>query len=137
MIILILLALLAVDIFTIKTVKDDDSTIGAIVGAIGSISFILVAFALFFSITALIVVHLPNGREKELCKYQQRYEVITYALQDDSSYVAVLVDDIVDYNSDVLNGGREQDNFWLGAFEYDFYYDLDLIELEGNANEEI
>ena len=137
MIILILLALLAVDIFTIKTVKDDDSTIGAIVGAIGSISFILVAFALFFSITALIVVHLPNGREKELCKYQQRYEVITYALQDDSSYVAVLVDDIVDYNSDVLNGGREQDNFWLGAFEYDFYYDLDLIELGEEANEEV
>lgn len=137
MIILILLALLAVDIFTIKTVKDDESTIGAIAGAIGSISFILVAFGLFFSITALIVVHLPNGREKELCKYQQRYEVITYALQDDSSYVAILIDDIADYNSDVLNGRREQDNFWLGAFEYDFYYDLDLIELGEEANEEV
>lgn len=137
MIILILLALLAVDIFTIKTVKDDDSTIGAIAAAIGSISLILVAFALFFSIAALISVHLPNGREKELCKYQQRYEVITYALQDDSSYVAILVDDIADYNSDVLNGRREQDNFWLGAFEYDFYYDLDLIELGEEANEEV
>ena len=137
MIILILLALLVVDIFTIKTVKDDDSTIGAIVGAIGSISFLLVAFALFFSITALIVVHLPSRREKELCKYQQRYEVITYALQDDSGYVAILANDIADYNSAVLNGRREQDSFWFGAFEYDFYYDLDLIELEGNANEEI
>lgn len=137
MIILILLALLAVDIFTIKAVKNDDSTIGVIADAIGSISLIIVAGTLFFSIIALILVHLPNSREKELCKYQQRYEVITYALQDDSSYVAVLVDDIADYNSDVLNGRREQDNFWLGAFEYDFYYDLDLIELGEGANEEV
>lgn len=137
MIILILLVLLAVDIFILKHFKDDNSTIGMIADAVGTFSLILVGFGLFFSIAGLILVHLPNNREKELCKYQQRYEVITYALQDDSSYVAILVDDIADYNSDVLNGRREQDNFWLGAFEYDFYYDLDLIELGEESNEEV
>ena len=137
MIILILLALLVVDILALKMVKGDNSAIGMTADAVGTISLILVGFGLTYSLLALIAVHLPNRREKELCKYQQRYEVITYALQDDSSYVAVLVDDIADYNSDVLNGRREQDNFWLGAFEYDFYYDLDLIELGEEANEEV
>ena len=137
MIILILLAILALDIFVSIKVKDDYSLIGKIIDAIAGASFIIAVIAVVYSTVVLIVVHLPNSRENELCKYQQRYEVITYALQDDSSYVAISVDDIADYNSDVLNGRREQDNFWLGAFEYDFYYDLDLIELGEEANEEV
>lgn len=137
MIVLILLALLAVDILTLKMVKGNNSAIGMTADAVGTISLILVGFGLTYSLFALIAVHLPNSREKEFYKYQQRYEVITHALQNDLNNVAVLVDDIADYNSDVLSGRKEQDNFWLGAFEYDFYYDLDLIELGEESNEEV
>jgi len=137
MIVLILLAMLILNLYLLKKLKYNDSLISKIAIACAGVSLTMVIVVFAYSIIALVTVHLPTRRETEFYKYQQRYEVITHALQDDSNNVAILVDDIADYNSDVLSGRRKQDNFWLGAFEYDFYYDLDLIELGEKANEEV
>jgi len=137
MIVLILLAMLIFNLYLIKKMQYNNSLIGAIAITCTGISLTIVIVVFAYSIVELVAVHLPTRRETEFYKYQQRYEVITHALQNNSNNVAVLVDDIADYNSDVLSGRKEQDSFWLGAFEYDFYYDLDLIELGEEANEEV
>ena len=137
MIVLVLLVLLTLNLCLIKKIQYDDSLIGAIAITCAGISLTIVIVVITYSIVGLVTVHLPTRRETEFYKYQQRYEVITHALQDDSNNVAILVNDIADYNSDVLSGRKKQDSFWLGTFEYDFYYDLDLIELKGATDEEV
>lgn len=102
------------------------------------ISFIcglLGAIASAFAIVALIFciyVHIPLSVKCARAEYEQRYNSINYVLNNytGTRNIVSLTEEISDYNSEVITGRMVMDNFWLRTLDYDFYYDLPLIELE-------
>lgn len=107
------------------------------VSALGIVSMIFCAIAcgtVLAMFVTCIIMHIPHFKKVELMKYEQRYNSISYVINNYTSNVISLTEEISKYNSDVLKGRMWQDSFWLSALEYDFYYDLPLIEL-GELNE--
>ena len=125
MLLLIILAVIAVLGFYIASkVYDDIAQFLSI-----SVGVVAIDAWVFFFILALIV-HNDFIRERRLTEYEERYNAIAYSCQSHPENMVILSQEIAEYNSDVLNGRLEMDNFWLSFFDYDFYYDLPLIETE-------
>ena len=82
-----------------------------------------------------IFTHIPFCKNQELIEYKQKYISITQAINTDVSNTIILADQIAKYNSDVLKGRMMQDSVWFNWLDYDFYYDLPLIELNGSKKE--
>ena len=100
---------------------------------IGIISLLLVIVAgviTFIMIAAAIAVHIPINRKQKLTEYEQTYYVITQMIDNNDKAVITLTSQIAEYNADVLKGRMMQDSKMLSILEYDFYYDLPLIELQ-------
>lgn len=83
----------------------------------------------FIMIVVAIAVHIPICRKQKLTEYKQTYSVINQMIANDNSAVLTLTSQIAEYNTDVLNGRMMQDNNLFNVLDYDFYYDLPLIEL--------
>ena len=126
MLLMIILAVIAVLGFYIayKTYLDGIAGILSLLGGIGATG----ALAVFFVLA--LCVHSNFNRECKLTEYEERYKAIAYSCQSNPENVVILSKEIAEYNSDVLKGRLEMDNFWLSFFDYDFYYDLPLIETE-------
>lgn len=77
-----------------------------------------------------VKVQIPYFRKTELFKYEHQYNSIMYAFDANPNNMIILADDVADYNSEVLKGRLLQDSVWLGILNYDFYYDLPIIELD-------
>ena len=84
----------------------------------------------FFLAGRYIYVNNEDIKSAKLIAYQQRYAAINYAMNNDSLNIVLLTDEISKYNSDVLLGRIRQSNKWICIFDYDFYNDLELIELD-------
>ncbi len=100
---------------------------------IGIISLLLTVVAsviTFIMITVVIAVHIPINRKQKLTEYEQTYYVITQMIDNDDKAVITLTSQIAEYNADVLKGRMRQDSKMLSILDYDFYYDLPLIELK-------
>lgn len=95
-------------------------TVIGIVGIILSIIMLLI----------FIQNHIPAMKNKDFVQYEQRYKAITLALESNPNNVILLTTEISDYNSEILSGRFMQDSIWLSPLDYDFYYDLPLIEFE-------
>ena len=76
-----------------------------------------------------IIVHIPMVRKNKLIEYQQTYSVISQMIASDHSAVLTLTSQIAEYNTKVLTGRMMQDSKHFSILDYDFYYDLPLIEL--------
>lgn len=101
-----------------------------IVGMISLLSGIVVGVITSIMIIVAIVVHIPINRKQELTEYEQTYYVITQMINNNDNAVITLTSQIAEYNADVLKGRMMQDSKMLSILDYDFYYDLPLIELE-------
>jgi uncharacterized membrane protein YgaE (UPF0421/DUF939 family) len=110
-------------IVAVKTNHSNDaiSAIACILGIIGTV-------ITFIFICAVISVRIPMLRNREYNRYQQRYNSITYALENNPESVRLLTTEISDYNSEVLNGRMMMDSKMFGILDYDFYYDLPLVD---------
>ena len=97
------------------------STIACILGTIGAV-------ITFIFICVVASVRTPMLRNMEYNKYIQRYNSIMYALEDSPENVKLLTTEISDYNSEVLNGRMMMDSKLFGILDYDFYYDLPLVD---------
>lgn len=126
MLLLIILAVIAVLSFYIAYKTCFDGISGILSPLVGICA--AVAFAVFFILA--LNAHSNFCRECELTEYEERYKAIAYSCQSNPENVVILSKEIAEYNSDVLKGRIEMDNFWLSFFDYDFYYDLPLIETE-------
>lgn len=110
-------------IVAVKTIHNNDtiSAIFCILGIIGAvITFIFICVA--------VSVRIPMLRNREYNRYTQRYNSIMYALEDSPENVKLLTTEISDYNSEVLNGRMMMDSKMFGILDYDFYYDLPLVD---------
>lgn len=100
---------------------------------IGFISLLLTIIAgviTFIMIADIIEVHTPINRKKKLTEYEQTYYVITQMIDNNDKAVITLTSQIAEYNADVLKGRMMQDSKMFSILDYDFYYDLPLIELK-------
>ena len=126
MFLLIILAVIAVLSFYIAYKTYLDGVVGSILLLVG-ISATCV-WTVFFILA--LSVHSDFNRECELTEYEERYKAVAYSCQVHPENTVILSKEIAEYNSDVLEGRLAMDNFWLSFFDYDFYYDLPLIETE-------
>lgn len=126
MLLLIILAVIAILGFYIAYKTYLDGVAGILSLFVGICA--TVAFAAFFVLA--LSVHSNFERECKLTEYEERYKAIAYSCQSNPENVVILSKEIAEYNSDVLKGRLEMDNFWLSFFDYDFYYDLPLVETE-------
>ena len=101
-----------------------------IVGMTSVILVIVAGTITFIMITVAIVVHIPINRKQQLTEYEQTYYVITQMIDNNDKAVITLTSQIAEYNADVLKGRMMQDSKMLSILDYDFYYDLPLIELK-------
>ena len=106
-----------------------DGTNDGISGTCTAIGIVgIIATCVMFLI--FICNHIPVMKNREYVQYEQRYKAITMALESNPNNVILLTTEISDYNSDILSGRFMQDSIWLSSLDYDFYYDLPLIEFE-------
>lgn len=77
---------------------------------------------------SIIDVKVPYFKDKKLIEYQQKYITLSEGVKRDSGYL-LLASDISDYNADVIKGRRALESFWFKDFTYDFWYDLELIDI--------
>ena len=117
-VLLFLVAYVGLDSYSFEIVGMISVLLGIIVGVITSIMIIVA-----------IIVHIPINRKQELTEYEQTYYVITQMIDNNDNAVITLTSQIAEYNADVLKGRMMQDSKMLSILDYNFYYDLPLIEL--------
>ena len=123
---IILISIIITVLFWIVAVKTDEhndfiSAISFILGIIGAVITVIL-------ICAAVSVRIPMPRNMAYNQYTQRYNSITYALENNPESVRLLTTEISDYNSEVLNGRMMMDSKMFGILDYDFYYDLPLVD---------
>lgn len=101
-----------------------------IIGIISCILGVVVGVITFIMIIDAIVVHVPISRKQKLTEYEQTYFAISQMINNNDNAVVTLTSQIAEYNANVLKGRMMQDSKMLSILEYDFYYDLPLIELK-------
>ena len=104
----------------------DFETIGFICLLLSLITGVVTTIMIIVAVTC----HIPFNRNQKLTEYQQTYYAITQVISNNDNAVITLTSQIAEYNANVLKGRMMQDSKMLGIFDYDFYYDLPLIELQ-------
>lgn len=66
----------------------------------------------------------------EKIKYEEQYREITEHLEKDEKSCFFLEHEISEYNSAVRDGRHRNDSMWIGWYEYDFWDELQLIDVE-------
>ena len=127
--IIFIMILITVLLFLVAYVGLDSYSF-EIVGMISVLLGIIVSVITSIMIIVAIIVHIPINRKQELTEYEQTYYVITQMIDNNDKAVITLTSQIAEYNADVLKGRMMQDSKMLSILDYDFYYDLQLIELE-------
>ena len=91
---------------------------------------VVISIITFAMLCDCISVHIPICRKQKLVEYEQTYSVISQMINNNDNAVITLSSQIAEYNADVLKGRMVQDSKMLSILDYDFYYDLPLIELK-------
>ena len=100
------------------------------VGIVFCLSAIVVGVIMFIMVIECVSVHTPIVRKQKLAEYEQTYSAISQMINNNDNAVVTLTSQIAEYNADVLKGRMMQDNILFSCLDYDFYYDLPLIELK-------
>lgn len=79
----------------------------------------------------ILITHNGYFKEQKKLEYDVRYETIICVIDDGCRYNTTeeLVNMIAEYNRDVLKGRETMKNLWFKDFDYDFYEDLEVIEI--------
>lgn len=125
------IALLFITARVLYHFTDSDIALAAPIGT-AVVPFIGLCTCLLF----IILSHNDYLIESSKIKYEQQYKALTAAIEKNEQNLILLADDIAEYNSGIINGRRAMNDFWLKDFNYDFYEDLPLIDLESEAGDE-
>ena len=90
---------------------------------------VVTSIIMFCMVIECVAVHIPIVRKQKLAEYEQTYSAISQMINNNDNAVITLSSQIAEYNADVLKGRMMQDNILVSCLDYDFYYDLPLIEL--------
>ena len=98
--------------------------------------FICIAGIIGSIVCAIVfcLVHNSYLKQKKLEEYTIKRNTIIWAISkgsnDEANGLLTLSDSISEYNIAITNGRRAHDSIWFSALTYDFYYDLELIDIE-------
>lgn len=95
--------------------------------------------ALVSDVTAVVLLCLfigakvPLFKNAERIKYEEQRKAIMYAIESNDGNIVGLTSDISDYNAAVTKGRMYRSNIWTKNISYDFWDDLELIEVSVNG----
>lgn len=82
------------------------------------------------SLVGLIITAMPVFELKEKIKLEETYTTLDYMLKSDKNNCIVLSKEISEYNASVKQGRELLNNFWLKDYQYKFWNEMPLIDLE-------
>ena len=82
------------------------------------------------SLAALITVNLSVFELHEKIELEETYTTLDCLLKSDKNNCIVLSKEISEYNTTVKQGRELLNNFWFKDYQYEFWNDIPLIELE-------
>ena len=103
------------------------------VSLIWAISFFitgLCGIAFIVTAGATIVTHNDWITEQAKINYIEKHNAIMWAVENRSDNVVSLTSEIASYNKDVRLGRIQNSSWWTNWTTYDFYDELELIELK-------
>lgn len=126
MIILIILAVIfSVSAYYLKTRFGKNETISAIAFLSSCIS----VTAIFVLICVTVSVKTDYFRDRKYNELNEKYKAIMQIYDSGKDNIVSLTSEISEYNAEVINGRMAMDSLCFSLYNYDFYYDLPLIEL--------
>lgn len=100
---------------------------------------IISALILLFMTIALICEH--TSANAYLQKYNERYNALTYKVESEACRDEFgllnkkIIDEVQDWNEDVVYRKEMQNNFWVGIFYADIYDEFETIDYDKYAKE--
>ena len=125
----IIILFIGVSLFTIGICYDNEF-IGLSGGVVATLSVIVI-----FIMLALIISN-HCGVDAQVAKNQEIYEALNYKLESGACRDEFgllnksIIDEIQDWNEDVVYYQNIQDNFWLGIFYPDVFDQFETIDYE-------
>lgn len=111
--------------FVVFFKTDLSETLGTIIVTTAMCSGLLAFVCFVFFIGA----HSSYFRKTAMAEYEEKRNAILYVIEKSEGSVVGLASDISDYNSSVLHGRMRMHNIWFKNLSYDFYEDLELIDV--------
>lgn len=101
-----------------------------------SCGFLFICSTFIFLLLSVMAISAHNSyfKQQELSKYEITYKVIMNSINDDEIATSILAEDIIEYNNSIIEGRIAMDNEVISFYNYGFYYDLPLIEVEKGEN---
>lgn len=92
---------------------------------------VLVCAGVAFVIVACMTIGTHNEwiTEQDKIAYIEKRKTIMYFLETQPENSMLLVDDIAEYNKAIMQGRRNNANLWFNWETYDFWDELEPIEL--------
>lgn len=103
----------------------DHEAIGLICMFGGIISGVVAICCIVFFIGS----HSEYCKKADRLKLEQQRAAIIYCLEESPESVVGLASDISEYNTTIITGRLRHSNPWFSNITYDFYDDLELIEV--------
>lgn len=134
LIMIICLVILALSIFSALFFRKEFRNFEHEILCITTWSALVISAIIFiFSGIYIIVEQSSYSRNSILTEYNERYKVITTAM-DREEDLTLLASDISNYNKKILKGRMNADNPWINWFTNDVYDEIPLIEFEEKEN---
>ena len=99
-------------------------------------SFLSIIFGIFFVLQIIFLIVQYSGQEGQLASLRDEYEALTFEIENMNIY-----DENGDISEDVFNHIKEwnqkiifnyenEENFWIGIYIPNVYYEFDTIDYE-------
>lgn len=107
-------------------IMDKPTTVLGIVDLIVAAVSDVTAFTL---LVLFIGANVPVFKKAEKIKLEEQRKAIMYAIESNGGNIVGLTSDISEYNAAVAKGRMYRSNVWTKNISYDFWDDLELIEV--------
>lgn len=120
-IILAFVVLLIVGIIMFHFTKMDD---------IGTAIFIVSMLGIWVCGTFILIAQCPMSKRSDRIAMEQRKAAIAWGIENINQVNSLaLIEDIRDYNKDILENRMIHDNFWTSWFVNDVTFEFELIDV--------
>lgn len=100
---------------------------------IGFIAFPIVALTVMGCEALNIYIHKSNMKaEMARIEVEERYNILSKGIKENPENYLIMADDIIEYNTEVKKGQYRLQNVWTKDFEYEFWKEMPLIEIESS-----
>lgn len=119
-------------IWTFGIAEDHDGILCGL--ALGGclISALIAIFAFAFAIISiiwLVATHVPYCQRMARIKVEEKRKAIIFCIENEGGGSITLSQDIAEFNSSILEGRIDLQNFWFKDITFDYYNEIELIEV--------